>query len=218
MAIPVLILGASGSGKSASLRNFDNKEYALINVMGKPLPFSNSKKFLTTTDYGQIKQALLDYSTKTKVVVIDDAGYLITEQFMSNHSSNAKGNEVFALYNRLADDFYKFLRFIAIELPQDMIVVVTMHDDRDDLGYVKPKTIGKMLDEKVNVAGLFTIIFHAVKQDGQYVFRTQSDGYDVTKAPMNMFDSDTITNDLQLAVRTIQKFYKIGEPTNEQDQ
>ncbi|WP_242860711.1 hypothetical protein [Clostridium sp. KNHs205] len=39
MGLPVLIIGKSGSGKSASLRNF-NEGLALINVLGKPLPLN----------------------------------------------------------------------------------------------------------------------------------------------------------------------------------
>ena len=39
MGIPVLILGESGSGKSASMRNFDPEEVSVFNVASKPLPF-----------------------------------------------------------------------------------------------------------------------------------------------------------------------------------
>ena len=39
MGIPVLILGESGSGKSASLRNFTPDQVGIFNVGGKPLPF-----------------------------------------------------------------------------------------------------------------------------------------------------------------------------------
>ena len=37
MGIPVLILGESGSGKSASLRNFEAKDVGVFNVASKPL-------------------------------------------------------------------------------------------------------------------------------------------------------------------------------------
>lgn len=39
MGIPVLILGESGSGKSTSLRNFEQGEVLVFNVANKPLPF-----------------------------------------------------------------------------------------------------------------------------------------------------------------------------------
>lgn len=210
MARLVLILGRSGSGKSASLRNFNDSEYGLINVMGKDLPFKSSKKFLETTNYSTIKQALLDYTQKVDVVVLDDAGYLITDQFMSNHAGG-KGNAIFELYNSLGDNFYRLIRFIKNELPEHKTIYLTMHEDRDEFGYVKPKTIGKMLDEKVNIAGMFTIILHAVKQDGAYVFRTQSDGFDVTKSPIGMFEEEFVDNDLKVVNQKIQDYYKKGE-------
>lgn len=209
MAIPVLIIGASGSGKSASMRNLKNEEYALLNTMGKQLPFKNDKKFMETTSYGDLKQYLMQYSELVDCIVVDDAGYLIVDQFVKNHGSG-KGNAVFDLYNTIAQNFYNFILYIQKELPRNVIVYIVMHEDRNDLGYVKPKTIGRMLDEKVDVAGLFTIVLNATKKDGKYIFRTQTDGFDVTKSPMDMFDAEEIENDLKVVHETIKKYYNIG--------
>lgn len=208
MAIPVLLLGASGSGKSASMRNFKNDEYALINIMGKQLPFKNDKKYYVTTTYSDLKQTLIAYAAKTDCIVVDDAGYLIVDQFMQNHGGG-KGNAVFDLYNTMAQQFYNLLLFIQKELPQNIVVYVVMHEDRDDLGYVKPKTIGRMLDEKVNVAGLFTVVLNATKKDGKYIFKTQTDGFDVTKSPMGMFQADEIDNDLKYVQSKIKEYYNL---------
>lgn len=208
MAIPVLLLGASGSGKSASMRNFKNDEYALINIMGKQLPFKSDKKFYVTTTYSDLKQTLIAYAAKTDCIVVDDAGYLIVDKFMQNHGGG-KGNAVFDLYNTMAQQFYNLLLFIQKELPQNIVVYVVMHEDRDDLGYVKPKTIGRMLDEKVNVAGLFTVVLNATKKDGKYIFKTQTDGFDVTKSPMGMFQADEIENDLKYVQSQIKEYYGI---------
>ena len=217
MARLVLIMGKSGSGKSASLRNFPMDKYSLFNVMGKDLPFKSTKKFVATTEYAALKNGLMQASAvaEREAIVIDDAGYLITEQFMRNHSTQSKGNEIFALYNSIADQFYTLLRFIKNELPQDKIVYMTMHEEVDEFGNVKPKTIGKMLDEKVNVAGLFTIILHAVKSEGKYLFKTQSDGYDVTKSPMGMFDAEFVDNDLFEVHNRIKAYYNTEEKVNE---
>lgn len=209
MARLVLIMGKSGSGKSAALRNFPDNQYSLFNVMGKDLPFKSSKKYVATTDYAQLKNNLLQAAqvATREAIVIDDAGYLITEQFMRNHSTQGKGNDIFGLYNSLADNYYGLLRFIKDELPQNKIVYVIMHEEADDFGNVKPKTIGRLLDEKVNIAGLFTIVLHAVKSDGKYMFRTQSDGYDVTKSPIGMFGTEYIDNDLHIVHNAIKSYY-----------
>jgi hypothetical protein len=74
---------------------------------------------------------------------------------------------------------------------------------------VKPKTIGKMLDEKVCVEGMFTIVLRSVFSDGKHIFKTQSDGFDIAKSPMEMF-SDEIDNDLKMVDDTIRQYYNFG--------
>ena len=39
MGIPVLIIGRSGSGKSRSLKRCVGKDFGLLRVLNKPLPF-----------------------------------------------------------------------------------------------------------------------------------------------------------------------------------
>ena len=85
MGVPVLLIGRSGSGKSASMRNFGEDELALINVIHKPLPFQKEfKSVANTDDYMDIMKKI--FETTKKSIVIDDAGYLITNHFMRNHS------------------------------------------------------------------------------------------------------------------------------------
>lgn len=213
MAQTILLLGSSGSGKSASMRNFAHDELALINVNRKPLPFKGKfDSTLGTDDYAQIIKAIS--STKKKTIVIDDAGYLITHQFMRGHRNN-KGNAVFELYNDLADDFYKLIQFCQARIPEDKTIYFIMHTNTNDFGEVKPKTIGKLLDEKVCIEGLFTIVLRSAYEDGKYVFYTQTDGTDVTKTPMGMFEDRTIDNDLKMVDDTVRDFYEL--PSRKQD-
>ena len=209
MGIPVLIMGRSGSGKTASLRTF-NTDVFVVNVNKKPLPFKNNThlKILNCDEYLKIKEALVKaYEKNIKSAVIDDAGYLLTSKFMAGHRQ-AKGNSQFDLYNEIADNFYSLIKYITDSLPQDMIVYVVMHEEQNDMGYSKPKTIGKLLDDKVCVEGMFTIVLHSMKLDGKYVFATNTDGLDVTKTPIGMFDTDYIPNDLQLVDDKIREYYK----------
>ena len=209
MAVPVLVMGRSGSGKSASLRNASEAMF-VINVNKKPLPFKNNEnlKVLNCDEYLKIKSSLkAAYDKGIKVAVIDDAGYLMTSKFMAGHRQ-AKGNSQFDLYNEIADNFYSLVKFVADDLPEDMIVGVTMHEEKNDMGESKPKTIGKLLDDKVCVEGMFTIVLHALKLDGKYVFATNTDGLDVTKSPIGMFDETYIDNDFQLVVNKIREYYK----------
>ena len=206
MGIPVLIIGKSGSGKSTSMRNCRN--FAVFNVAGKPLPFRNPPKTKDTDDYGVIMKGLS--ICKAKSIVIDDAGYLMTNQFMRGHSSKGAGNAIFSFYNDIGDNFWNLIEY-AKKLPDDKIVYFMMHTDTDDFGNVKPKSIGKMLDEKVCIEGLFTIVLHSMYDDGRYIFATKTDGSDVTKTPIDMFEKDKIDNDLLMVDNAIRDYYNLTE-------
>ncbi len=167
MATPVLIIGKSGSGKSTSLRNCQNDNFNLIRVLNKPLPFKGKVNGWFSDDYQQIMKYLI--ASKARSIVIDDAGYLITNHFMKGHSSAGKGNAVFALYNDIGDYFWNLIQFIVTKVPGDKIVYLMMHEDKDDQGEVKPKTIGRLLDEKVCIEGMFTIVLRCIEEGGKHV-------------------------------------------------
>lgn len=209
MGLPVLIIGKSGSGKSTSLRHCQN--FGVFNVASKPLPFKNPPPTKNTDSYDVITKGLK--ACKAKSIVIDDAGYLMTNQFMRGHSSKGAGSQIFSFYNDIGDSYWRLIESVK-ELPPDKIVYFIMHTDTDDFGNVKPKTIGKMLDEKVCIEGLFTIVLHSKYDDGKYIFRTRTDGLDVAKTPMDMFDSDEIDNDLKMVDDTIRDFYNIKQEDN----
>lgn len=212
MGVPVLIIGKSGSGKSRSLKNCVGKDFGLIRVLNKPLPFKGKLHGAVTNNYANIKTAIKSKQWP-KSIVIDDAGYLITGQFMDGHSTTGKGSAVFSLYNQLADDFYRLITCIANEAPEDRIVYVIMHEDTNEFGDIKPKTIGKLLDEKVCLEGMFTIVLRSVHGE-QYSFVTQSRDGAVSKSPDDMFPDIEINNDLLMVDNTIRKYYEIENPKN----
>lgn len=208
MGIPVLIMGKSGAGKSASLRNC-TEGFAMIKVLNKTLPFKGKIPCVTTDDYQQImKQLCVD---QFKSFVIDDAGYLITNHFMSKHSTVGGGNAVFGLYNDLGDRFWNLIQFVINKLPNDKIVYIVMHEDTNDFGDIKPKTIGKLLDEKVCIEGMFTIVLRCVCENGVHKFITQTDAGAVSKSPIGMFESLEIDNDLRIVDETIRNYYELGK-------
>jgi hypothetical protein len=91
-----------------------------------------------------------------------------------------------------------------------------MHEDKNEFGEIKPKTIGKMLDEKVCIEGLFTIVLRAECKDGNYIFHTKTDGLDVTKTPIDMFSEEEIDNDLKAVDATIREYYDMPPLTNKE--
>lgn len=215
MAIPVMIIGKSGSGKSTSLWScVNNEEWNLINVLNKPLPFKGKIPQVATDDYEQVKKCLAN--SKAHSIVIDDAGYLITNYFMRNHSTKGAGNAVFSMYNTIADNFWNLVEFIK-KLPEDKIVYIIMHEDTDDYGNVKPKTIGKLLDEKICLEGMFTIVLRCIQENGKHLFVTQADGGAVSKSPMGMFEDLQIENDLLYVDSMIRKYYEIDIQESEEE-
>jgi hypothetical protein len=98
----------------------------------------------------------------------------------------------------------------AQEAPDDVRIYLLSHTNSDDQGRIKAKTIGKMLDEKITLEGLFTIVMRAMRLDGKYLFSTQNNGNDTVKTPMGLFQDETIDNDLSVIDQEIKTYYNIG--------
>lgn len=207
MATPVLIIGKSGAGKSTSMRNCaGNDNWNVIRVLDKPFPFKGKVMGWKTDEYEKVMGCLK--ASKAQNIVIDDAGYLLTNTFMKGHSSQGAGNAIFTFYNKIGDDFWKLMMFIN-KLPSDKIVYIMMHEDKNDFGDIKAKTIGKMIDEKVCLEGMFTIVLRCIEESGNHLFVTQTSDGAISKSPMGMFESLTIDNDLLLVEKAIREYYEL---------
>ena len=204
MATAVLIMGESGSGKSASLRNFAPNEISVFNVTSKPLPFKQGKTKLPKIDnatYADIANALAN--PNKRAYVIDDAGYLLSFEMFKR--ANETG---YSKFTDMAKNFFDMLDFINTKLPNDIIVYITMHtEDDSEMHKTKAKTIGKMIDQNLNLEGLFVIVLRAMQTEDGYKFITRDDRVSTAKSPMGMFESDKIDNDLKEVDRIIREYY-----------
>jgi len=223
MSTPIIVLGASGSGKSTAIRTLNPKETFLINVCRKELPFRGARtnyveisktnptgNCLSSDDYVTINKTITHIDTvrkEIKNIIIDDSQYLIVNEFMKKHSTQGKGNDVFNLYNTIADNFWKLLWDSKL-LRDDIFVFFLHHSEITEAGNIKAKTIGKMLDEKIDLPGMVTIVLYAKREGDKNFFFTQNDGTSPAKTPDGMFTEKTIDNDLQLVINTINKYYK----------
>lgn len=199
MAQIVLILGESGTGKSASLRNFQNGEIALVNIGKKSLPFRGNFNTINSCDFDEISKFV--QSVPEKIIVVDDAQYLMAFQYMRRIKENGWDK-----FNEIQSDFFNLIE-LAKSLPDDKIVFFLSHIETKDDGRQKIKTIGKMLDEKITIEGMFTVVLKTYVSDGKYYFVTQNSGMDTVKSPIGMFPSITIDNDLKYVAEKIKNYY-----------
>lgn len=209
MAILVMLYGQSGTGKSTSLRNFRQDDVFVINVSGKPFPFRNANKIqsFATDNYKKLVEQLNACTQKS--IVIDDATYLMVNEFM--RQAKVTG------YQKYTDMAYNFNYLIEWcgKLPADKIVYFIGHSDQKDDGSEHFKTIGRMLDNYVTLEGKFSIVLKTVVKDNSYYFSTRNSGQDTVKTPIGMFEQELIPNDLAEVDKTIRDYYGIGGNSNE---
>jgi len=214
VSTPIIVMGESGSGKTRSLLNLNPATTLLVQALDKKLSFKSPewRKFdpatkagnIFVTDDAQQIMALMK-GTKRKVIVLDDFQYVLVNEFMRR--SDQKGYDKF---NDIGRNCWDIL-MLANTLPEDVRVYFMWHTQLDDFGNTKPKTVGKMLDDKVVIAGMVTICLKAVIQSGRHLFTTRNNGADTVKSPEGMFPEDFIENDLAMVDKAVCSYYGIAQ-------
>ena len=207
MGVPVIIYGKSGSGKSRSLKFFGEDEILYVNIENKPLPFKNVFKYQLKTEKPKLIMEQLG-KMPMKTAVIDDLTYIMVNNFMRRHR-DMKGNAQFELYNDIADYVWSLFEYVK-HLPDDVIVYFIMHEESNDYGQTKIRTIGKLLDDKVVPEGIVTICLRCMSKDGKHYFKSSTDGTDITKAPEDLFEEDEFENNLKFVDDKIREFYGLN--------
>jgi len=211
MATGVLILGESGSGKSTSIRNLDTNTTFIFNVQGKPLPFKGGRESYSKdngniykTDNAKTITTLLSKISDEKLdvenVIIDDFQYIMVNEMMRR--TFEKGYNKFS---EIAHSVWELVNCVQLLRP-NLNVFFLAHTETNAVGKEKVKTVGKMLDDQVNIEGMFTIVLKAIVNNGEHKFTTHSNGFDTVKTPMDMFDQDEIDNDLQIVIDSIKEY------------
>lgn len=219
MSNTVLVIGPSGSGKSTSLRNLDPTSTFIINVLDKPMPFKGHGKnyvsiangneekgnYYATDDWDKIIRCIKLIDKKRpdiKTLIIDDLQYIMANEFMRR--ATEKGYEKFT---EMAQHIWEIINNLA-STRNDLFSFVLCHSEIDSLGVSKVKTIGKLLDDKITLEGMFTCVFHSKIDNGAYKFMTQSDGFHIAKSPLGMFDEILVDNDLSIIREKISSYYE----------
>lgn len=203
MAEKILIMGESGTGKSTSIRNCDPLTTAIVNPVGKPLPFRGKFDTLNNvTDAQKIVSFMKEQVEAGKnMIIIDDFQYILSIPYM-----NRIKEQGWDKWNDFGSNYFEIIDVCA-ELPADITVYYLTHTETLDNGITTIKLIGKLLREKITIEGLFTIVLRTQVVDGKYYFLTQNSGKDTAKSPMDMFPSYAIDNDLRYVDDKIRNYY-----------
>lgn len=219
MSIVTMVLGESGTGKSASMRNLSPADTLLIQAVRKPLPFRAAGWLQLSKLHPEGNVLVSDKAeaicsalqrTRRDVIVIDDFQYILANEFMRRVTDKEVGNAAFAKYNEIARSAWDIL-MCAAALPEHKRVYVLSHTTTDEFGNTKIKTIGKLLDEKIVLEGLVSIVLRTKASNGEYTFSTRNSGSDTVKTPMGLFDSPSIDNDLAAVDAAICSYYHPAE-------
>lgn len=199
MAIGVLILGESGTGKTFSVKGFDPSEVKILSVHKSILPFRGQYEVVKTLTADDIIKEL--HNTDKKNIVIDDFQYILGLPMMKRIGEKGwdKFNEIQQPYADVLDEINN--------LPDDVIVYLMSHVETNDDGKVKIKTIGKALDKYITIEGLFMLVFGTSVIDQHYFFTTQNNGNNTVKTPDGMFSDMYIPNDLKYVEDKIRNYY-----------
>ena len=201
MGVPVLIMGASGSGKSRSIKGLKPEEVGIFSVEKGRLPFKGDYKVKTRATYKDINSIFKD--PKLKRYVIDDSQFLMVNALFDRAKEVGYGK-----YTDFALDFRNLVHNVNYLLPDDVVVYFLHHTETDpNTGKVKAKTVGKMIDQYLTLEGCFDIVLLAEVDGEGHHFVTQSDGYTTAKSPEGMFSTLKIPNDLGIVDAAIRDYW-----------
>lgn len=114
-------------------------------------------------------------------------------------------------FTRLAKGMWSLFNTANEECDEDVRVYFLSHTEESESGTVKMKTLGKLLDDKITMEGMVTVVLRALKTTDKYYFSTQNNGRDTCKSPKGMFDELEIPNDLAYVDEKICSYYDIKE-------
>ena len=216
MSEPILILGASGSGKSRSVKDLDPSTTLLISVDGKRPPFPlkgwdrlskekpNGSFTIPKRDdpYRYVKGSIIQgVKSGKKTFIIDDSQFLMANEFFDRAKETGYNK-----FTELGQKFWDLIEFCR-DQGDDATIYFLHHLEHDQNNKIKPKTIGKMLDEKGSIEGRFSVCLLCEEEDGKHFFRTKVHKQSIIKAPEGMFDGEKIENSLSLVEKSVREFW-----------
>jgi hypothetical protein len=226
----ILVYGPSGSGKSTAIKTLDPSTTGIICSDSKELPFRGWKnKYITVyeekdgvrlpslqkSNYIQTKKpasvlkTLMAWEERPDIrtIVWDTMTHVIMYRFMTDPKTD------WDFYKELAKEIYAILDYIQ-RMTKDIIVIGHNDTKLDPATGNKVdaiRTVGKLLDEKIDIPSLFTMVFTTkivtnAEGKNEYFFENQTNGFSFAKAPDGMYDSIRIPNDYNFVLQKIHEY------------
>lgn len=225
MARVMMVAGNSGSGKTTSTRNLPPAETFILNCGKKPLAYRGSEKNYTALSKENPTGNILNSNRFEDIIrTIEYVGgkrpevkYLVIDDFQFSMAASVIGRIMekgFDKYNSLAKGIWDTIE-AANSQREDLNIIFMLHLETnynsDGVKETKAKTLGRAIDNMVNLDGLFTVILYAeafkTDEGVRYAFRTRTNGTDTCKTPMEMFEEEYVDNDLVPVIDQIRRYY-----------
>jgi adenosyl cobinamide kinase/adenosyl cobinamide phosphate guanylyltransferase len=211
----ILIVGASGSGKSSSLRNLLPDEVFYLNVERKTLPFKKASTFKNEalpTTWKEIKEEIETAKASAQRIIVVDSFTSIDELLLAHCRSLWKGFDIYSNHNRMIREL-----IASLKLSEKLVIIIGIDEIVEILQPGGSKVSRRVLKvegrelqgtiEKEFVIVFFTDIKPGNNGKTDYRFCVNTDGINTAKSPMEMFSAQFIDNDLALVVESIKKYY-----------
>jgi len=180
------IVGATGTGKSTSIKHLNSEEtYIILKTISEKAPH-------------------------IKNIIIEDSNYIMGFNLISKATENG-----FTKFTIMARDMVELLRE-ARRLRDDLKVFYfshpeTIEDSGEIIGY-KIKTAGKMIDNQIVLEGLLTVCLYTYVEENKdgsmsYSFITNRFKKYPAKSPDGMFEEVKIPNNLSYVCEKLDEYY-----------
>lgn len=222
----ILVYGPSGFGKSRGIMTLNPKETFVISSDEKELPWrgwaADYQSFTTPegkfdvmrSNYyegndprkiAKLQKDIIEKRPDIKTIIYDTITHMMIHRFMTDPNTD------WDFYKVLAKEIYTIVD--AGKKDKGRMHIFIGHND---VGYdasgkkvEKVRTIGKLLEEKIDIPSLFTVVLcpevERKDQTATYSFLTQSNGSNAAKSPEGMFDY-RIPNDYKLVTDVYYKY------------
>lgn len=210
MSKAIMIIGASGSGKTTSLEKLDPKQTFYIDADGKGLSWKGwrqqynkeNKNYFRCDAPEQIfslMQQIDEKQKQIKFLVIDTLnGCMIADEMRRSKE------KTYDKWMDLAQSVYGIVDY-ANKMREDLTVILVGHTQTSEDGFTCMLTNGRKLNKICLESKMTTVLLSRINENGEYVFETRAKN-STAKTPRGAFDVDEIPNDITIVIDALKDF------------